>query len=130
MNTKQIVRNWVCLIGALVILGVMITNFMPTLAPQPEAPVSTPYVAYYYYKPSCPACRSLEPTIQELEEEYRDCVTLRRIDISKAQPQHSIRGVPTVVLETADGEVLGGWVGAYPKEEYTKILDEKCGKER
>lgn len=124
---KRIIINWIILIIILIGLGIALITQGPSLMPEPEAPVDTPYVIYYYFKTSCPACRKIDPVVDELEKEYKKCVTLKRINTGYARPKHPIRGVPTLVLETAEGKMVGSWVGAQPKSNYVKVLNKKCG---
>jgi thioredoxin len=80
-----------------------------------------------FWAPWCSACRSLSPTINALAKEYDGKVKICKINVDD-NPGVSdfidLGGLPTMVFYQ-NGTPVQTLVGAYPKAELVKFLDEK-----
>ncbi len=78
-----------------------------------------------FFSNSCPPCRSLAPTIEELAREYEGRVLICKVNLDKAPElakPHKLKGIPTVLF-FSNGKEAERIVGAHRKEAYMKILD-------
>lgn len=74
----------------------------------------------------CAPCRLIAPIIDELSEEYAGKVKFGKLDVDNNQQtaiKYSIRSIPTLLF-FKNGEVVDTIIGAVPKEELKKKLDE------
>ena len=72
----------------------------------------------------CMPCRMVSPVIEELAEEYKDKVTVAKVNIdseSVIAARFGIRNIPTVILFD-DGLEVKRFVGVKPKEVYAAEL--------
>ena len=83
-----------------------------------------------FWAPWCGPCRLIEPTMEEIAEEYKDKVIVGKINVDEQRElagAFAIRSIPTVVF-IKDKEVIDMFVGALPKpviiEKLNKILKE------
>ena len=79
-----------------------------------------------FYSNSCPPCRRLAPTIDELATQYQDRAVVCKINVDRARPlagRYGIQAIPAVLF-FVKGEPVRRLVGLQPRETYTKILDE------
>jgi thioredoxin 1 len=63
--------------------------------------------------------------VDEVAQSYNGRVTIGKMDVDKnaATPQrYGVRGIPTLLVFKG-GQVAEQIVGAYPKEQITKIVD-------
>ena len=82
-----------------------------------------------FYSNSCPPCRKLAPTVEELAEEYEGRAVVCKINVEKAQPlarQYGIQAIPAVVF-FRQGQETQRLVGLKPKSAYAQVLDELIG---
>ena len=73
----------------------------------------------------CGPCRTLAPTVDEIEAEYAGRVLVAKCnvdDADEASMQFRIRNIPTLLF-FKNGEMVNRLVGAVPKQEITAILD-------
>jgi thioredoxin 1 len=73
----------------------------------------------------CGPCKSLQPTIDELNLEYTNRVKFLSVNIDDAHEithQFGIRSVPTVLL-FKDGQVVDVVVGAQSKSKYQQAIN-------
>jgi len=74
----------------------------------------------------CMPCRMVSPIIEELAEEYKDSVTVAKVNVENEKAlavRSKVMSIPTVVL-FKDGVEVKRIVGAEPKEVYEKELKE------
>lgn len=74
----------------------------------------------------CGPCKILGPVIDSLSEEYKDKVTVGKLDVDGNRDiavDYNVRAIPLVLI-FKDGEVVGRFTGSNPKETYSQALDE------
>lgn len=78
-----------------------------------------------FYSNSCPPCRALAPTIEELAEVYQGRALVYKVNVEKAQDlasQYAIQAIPAVVFFNG-GKETQRLVGLRPKGSYTSVLE-------
>jgi len=78
-----------------------------------------------FYSDSCPPCRMLAPTIDELATEYEGRALVCKVDIDQSTElakTYNIQAIPTVVF-FAEGKEMERVSGVQSKAAYAKILD-------
>ncbi|MFB6148780.1 MAG: thioredoxin [Halobacteriales archaeon] len=81
-----------------------------------------------FYADWCGPCKTQEPILEELEEDWGDRVTIERIDVDEHQDtanEYQVRSIPTLVVEDDDG-VVERFVGVTQREQLEDAL-EKAG---
>ena len=74
----------------------------------------------------CRPCKAIAPTIEEIAGEYAGKVKVGKLNVDQNQNtamQYGVRSIPTLLIMKS-GEVVSQIVGAVPKENITKALDE------
>ena len=74
----------------------------------------------------CGPCKAIAPIIEEIADDYDGKVKVGKLDVDKNQNtamQYGVRSIPTLLI-IKNGEVISLIVGAVPKENITKALDE------
>ena len=74
----------------------------------------------------CGPCKAIAPVIEEIAAEYENRVKVGKVDVDQNQNtamQFGVRSIPTLLLIN-NGKVANQVVGAVPKENITKLLDE------
>ena len=74
----------------------------------------------------CGPCKAIAPVIEEIAAEYENKVKVGKVDVDQNQNtamQFGVRSIPTLLL-IRNGKVANQIVGAVPKENITKVLDE------
>jgi thioredoxin 1 len=77
----------------------------------------------------CGPCRQMTPTIDALATEYDGRAKIGKLNVDNnngTAARYNIRGIPTILLFKG-GQVVDQKVGALPKSELTKMLDEHIG---
>jgi thioredoxin 1 len=75
----------------------------------------------------CGPCKMIAPMLDEIAAEYRDKVTIAKINIDenpKTPQRFNVRGIPTLIL-FKNGQVEGQKVGALRKSDLAAFLDTK-----
>ena len=73
----------------------------------------------------CGPCKMIAPILEKLAEQYKDRLTIVKVDVDKntEKPAHyGVRGIPTLML-FKDGEVIDTMVGALSQSELQKHID-------
>jgi len=74
----------------------------------------------------CGPCKAIAPTIEEIADDYVGKVKVGKLNVDQNQNtalQYGVRSIPTLLIMKS-GEVVSQIVGAVPKENITKALDE------
>jgi len=96
-------------------------NFQREVLEQPG------FVLVDFWYEHCPPCRRMEPTISHLSLNYRDRMTVGRIDAEQdveLTEQFHVEAFPTLLLFHG-GRVVDTWKGYGGLKEVTRWLDEK-----
>ena len=75
----------------------------------------------------CGPCKMIAPMLEEIAAEYKEKVTIAKIDIDanpKTPARFNVRGIPTLML-FKNGQVEGQKVGALRKADLAAFLDGK-----
>lgn len=75
----------------------------------------------------CGPCKMIAPMLDEIAEQYKDKVTIAKINIDenpKTPQRFNVRGIPTLIL-FKNGQVEGQKVGALRKPDLAAFLDSK-----
>jgi thioredoxin len=73
----------------------------------------------------CGPCKMIGPILEDLAEQYKDKLTVAKINIddNQATPQtYGVRGIPTLIL-FKDGDVVATKVGAASKSQLEAFID-------
>jgi thioredoxin 1 len=80
--------------------------------------ISKGYTLVDFWAEWCGPCKALAPTIEKIADDYKDKVTVAKVDID-ANPgvpaKFGIRGIPTVIL-FKDGQQVDLFVGNNPQK--------------
>ena len=75
----------------------------------------------------CGPCKAIGPMLDEIATEYKDKVTIAKLNIDenpKTPQRFGVRGIPTLIL-FKNGQVEGQKVGAPRKSDLVAFLDSK-----
>jgi thioredoxin 1 len=75
----------------------------------------------------CAPCKMIAPMLLEIAGEYKDKVTIAKLNIDqnpKTPQRFNVRGIPTLIL-FKNGQVEGQKVGALRKSDLAAFLDSK-----
>ena len=78
-----------------------------------------------FYADWCGPCKTQDPILDELEEDYGESVTFEKIDVDEAEDvanQYQVRSIPTIVVENDDG-VVERFVGVTQREQLEDALE-------
>ena len=78
-----------------------------------------------FYSDSCPPCRELAPTIEQLAKQYRGRAVISKVNVNELPElttRYGIYGVPTVLL-FRNGQEVRRLEGLRPQRAYTAVLD-------
>lgn len=74
----------------------------------------------------CGPCQMMGPVVEEIASQYSKTVKVGKLDIdqdSEIAARYSVMSVPTFLV-FKDGEVKGKVIGAVPKEELERLIDQ------
>lgn len=75
----------------------------------------------------CGPCKMIAPMLNEIADEYKDKVTIAKLNIDdnpRTPQRFNVRGIPTLIL-FKNGQVEGQKVGALRKSDLAAFLDGK-----
>jgi thioredoxin 1 len=78
-----------------------------------------------FYADWCGPCKTQDPILDDLEEDYGDSVTFEKIDVDEAEDvanEYQVRSIPTIVVENDDG-VVERFVGVTQREQLEDALE-------
>jgi thioredoxin 1 len=81
-----------------------------------------------FYADWCGPCKTQDPILEELKEDWDERVTFEKIDVDENQDvanDYQVRSIPTIVVENDDG-VVERFVGVTQREDLETAL-EKAG---
>ncbi|MCG1001955.1 MULTISPECIES: thioredoxin [Halobacterium] len=79
-----------------------------------------------FYADWCGPCKTQDPILEDLEEDYGDSVTFEKIDVDENEDvanEYQVRSIPTVVVEDDDG-VVERFVGVTQRDQLEDALKE------
>jgi thioredoxin 1 len=88
-----------------------------------------------FYADWCGPCKTMNPVLDALEEEYADEIeadefAIEKVDVDEEQRvanNYQVRSLPSFVFETRDGEeetVVHRFVGKTEKQDLVDVIDE------
>ena len=78
-----------------------------------------------YWAEWCGPCKMIAPILDEIADEYREKLTVAKINIDQNQEtprKYAVRGIPTLMI-FKDGEIAGTKVGAISKSQLSAFID-------
>jgi len=73
----------------------------------------------------CQPCKLVSPIVDELAEEYKGKVKIGKLNVDEntVSQNYNVMSIPTIIV-FKNGQPIKSVVGAKPKEEYKKALEE------
>lgn len=78
-----------------------------------------------YWAPWCGPCRGIAPILEQIAEEYKDQLTVYKLNVDENQdtPQrYGVRGIPALMLFRG-GEAIANKVGAQTKAQLSAFVE-------
>jgi thioredoxin 1 len=85
-----------------------------------------------FWAPWCAPCRMIAPALEELAEQYAGKVTIAKLNVDDSADvaaRYGIQSIPTLLL-FREGKVVEQYVGARPKADIARLLEQHAGAER
>ncbi|GAD52805.1 thioredoxin [Halarchaeum acidiphilum MH1-52-1] len=79
-----------------------------------------------FYADWCGPCKTQDPILEDLEEEWGDRVTFEKVDVDENQDvanEYQVRSIPTIVVENDDG-VVERFVGVTQSDKLEDAFEE------
>jgi thioredoxin 1 len=79
-----------------------------------------------FYADWCGPCKTQDPILEEMEEDWDEGVTFEKIDVDENQDvanEYQVRSIPTIVIENDDG-VVERFVGVTQREDLENALED------
>ncbi|MFB6104237.1 MAG: thioredoxin [Halobacteriaceae archaeon] len=79
-----------------------------------------------FYADWCGPCKTQDPILEDLEEDYGDRVSFEKIDVDEEQDvanEYQVRSIPTLVVENDDG-IVERFVGVTQREQIETALEQ------
>lgn len=80
-----------------------------------------------FYADWCGPCKMVSPILEELSEEYKDQLTIYKVDTEKEQELSSvfgIRSIPSILFIPKEGQPMMQ-AGAVPKSVFKSIIEKE-----
>ena len=74
----------------------------------------------------CGPCKTQDPILEELEEDYGESVSFEKVDVDEQQDvanEYQVRSLPTLIVENDDG-VVDRFVGVTQREDLEAALQQ------
>jgi thioredoxin 1 len=78
-----------------------------------------------FWAPWCGPCKMIAPVLDALADEYKDRLTIVKVNVDESQKvpsQFGVRGIPTLIL-FRDGAPAATKVGAIPKSQLAAFVE-------
>jgi thioredoxin 1 len=78
-----------------------------------------------FYADWCGPCKTQDPILDDLEEDWGDSVAFEKVDVDENQDvanEYDVRSIPTIVVENDDG-VVERFVGVTQREQLEDALE-------
>jgi thioredoxin 1 len=79
-----------------------------------------------FYADWCGPCKTQDPILEELEEDYGDEVEFEKVNVDEEQDvanEYQVRSLPTLIVENDDG-IVERFVGVTQREDLEDALQE------
>ena len=79
-----------------------------------------------FYADWCGPCKTQDPILEEMEDDWGEAVTFEKIDVDENQDvanEYQVRSIPTIVVENDDG-VVERFVGVTQREDLENALED------
>lgn len=79
-----------------------------------------------FWAPWCGPCKAVAPVLEEVEKEIGEKAKVCKVNLDQAPEiatKYSIMSIPTLMI-VKDGNIMDTKVGALPKEELLKLLNQ------
>ncbi len=81
---------------------------------------------YDFYADWCGPCKTQDPILEDIEEEWGDRFRLQKVDVDEEQEtanEYQVRSLPTLIVENDDG-VVERFVGVTQRDDIESALEE------
>ncbi|WP_331236066.1 thioredoxin family protein [Natronorarus salvus] len=81
---------------------------------------------YDFYADWCGPCKTQDPILEDIEEEWGDRFRLQKVNVDEEQEtanEYQVRSLPTLVVENDDG-VVERFVGVTQRNDIENALEE------
>ncbi len=79
-----------------------------------------------FYADWCGPCKTQDPILEELAEEYGDRFTLEKVNVDEEQDvanEYQVRSLPTLIVENDEG-IVERFVGVTQREDIETALEQ------
>jgi thioredoxin 1 len=79
-----------------------------------------------FYADWCGPCKTQDPILEDLEEDWGERVAFEKIDVDEEQDvanEYQVRSIPTLVVENDDG-IVERFVGVTQREQIEDALEQ------
>jgi thioredoxin 1 len=90
-----------------------------------ESEIKKGLVMVDFWAPWCAPCRMVAPVLDELSLEFKDQITIAKLNVDEniqAASKYSVTSIPTLII-FKNGELVERTVGAGPKQHYLTMLN-------